>query len=123
MDAVVEVGKGRDDFVRFWRLMAEAVVDHPSAFGFELMNEPMTIHRTSMFDAWIECAKEITKVIPDASVMIADVGEWSGLTWWVTDLFGSEELISTEAQDYIKTSNNTFYAWHYGTVPTDVENM
>jgi len=60
MDAVVEEGKGRDDFVRFWKLMAEAVADHPSAFGFELMNEPMTLRRTSMFDTWVECAKTIT---------------------------------------------------------------
>ena len=60
MDAVITKGEGRDDFIRFWRLMAEAVVDHPSAFGFELMNEPMTIWRTSMFDTWVKCAKNIT---------------------------------------------------------------
>ena len=36
MDAVVNDGAGRADFVRFWRLVAEAVKGHPSAFGFEL---------------------------------------------------------------------------------------
>ena len=36
MNYMIEEGQGRDDFVRFWRLMAEAVVDHPRAFGFEL---------------------------------------------------------------------------------------
>lgn len=123
MDAVVEEGKGRDDFIRFWKLMAEAVVDHPSAFGFELMNEPMTIRRTSMFDAWVECAKTITQIIPDASVAIADIGEGSVLPAWLTDLTGGFELISAEAEDYIKKSNNTFYAWHYGDIPADIENM
>jgi len=38
--------------VRYWRLVAEAVAGHPSAFGFELANEPMTIRRGAMFDAW-----------------------------------------------------------------------
>ena len=123
MDAVVEEGKGRDDFVRFWKLMAEAVADHPSAFGFELMNEPMTLRRTSMFDTWVECAKTITQIIPDASVAIADIGEGSVLPAWITDLTGGFELISAEAEDYIKNSNNTFYAWHYGDVPADIENM
>jgi hypothetical protein len=45
MDFKINPGQGRDDFVRYWRLMAEAVQHHPSAFGFELENEPMTIHR------------------------------------------------------------------------------
>ena len=45
MDYLIEEGPGRDDFVRFWRLMAEAVRDHPSAFAAEWMNEPMTIRR------------------------------------------------------------------------------
>lgn len=77
--------------------MAEAVVDHPSAFAFELMNEPMTIRRTAMFDTWVGCAKEITKVIPEASVMVADVGEGSVLPKLITDLTGGEELISKDA--------------------------
>ena len=46
MDYLVFDGPGRQDFVRFWRLMAEAVQDHPSAFAMEWMNEPMTIRRT-----------------------------------------------------------------------------
>ena len=45
MDYLIEDGPGRDDFVRFWRLMAEEVKDHPSAFAAEWMNEPMTIRR------------------------------------------------------------------------------
>lgn len=58
MDHIVKDGAGREDFVRYWRLMAEvgvrwplrltpssspslgnqAVRDHPSAFAAELMN-------------------------------------------------------------------------------------
>merc|ERR1711968_37793 len=33
MDFMTTPGPGRADFVRFWRLVAEAVVDHPSAFA------------------------------------------------------------------------------------------
>jgi hypothetical protein len=75
MDYVVNPGPGRDDFVRFWTLMAEAVKGHPSAFAAELMNEPMTIHRKAMFDCWRECAEAINKIVPDMSVSICDVGE------------------------------------------------
>ena len=48
--------------------MAEAVVDHPRAFAFELMNEPMTIWRRDAFKTWRACAEAIVAVIPDASV-------------------------------------------------------
>ena len=48
--------------------MAEAVVDHPRAFGFELMNEPMTIWRRDAFQTWRAVAEAIVAIIPDASV-------------------------------------------------------
>ena len=77
MDYVIKPGSGRDDFVRYWRLIAEAVQEHPSAFAFELMNEPMTIRRKWYMDAWKAAADAIHEVIPDASVSICDVGEAS----------------------------------------------
>jgi aryl-phospho-beta-D-glucosidase BglC (GH1 family) len=123
MDYSIKPGAGRDEFVRYWRLMAEAVKDHPSAFAFELQNEPMTIRRKWMFDAWKACADSITQVIPDASVSIADTGEGSVLPSWITDLTGGEEDISKETEDWIKTSNTAFYAWHYGDIPTNIKNM
>ena len=52
MDYMINPGEGRDSFVKFWRLMAEAVVDHPSAVAFEPMNEPMTIYRKHAFNTW-----------------------------------------------------------------------
>ena len=66
----------------------EKVKDHPSAFAFELQNEPMTIRRKWMFDAWKASAEAIVQVIPDASVSIADVGEGSVLPAWITKLTG-----------------------------------
>ena len=45
-------GEGRDDFVRYWRLMAQAVAGHPSAVAAELDNEPMSIARDKMFQTW-----------------------------------------------------------------------
>jgi hypothetical protein len=45
-------GEGREDFVRYWRLMAQAVASHPSAVAAELDNEPMSIERDKMFQTW-----------------------------------------------------------------------
>ena len=45
MDYILANEEGRAYFVRYWKLIAEAVKDHPSAFGAELMNEPFSIRR------------------------------------------------------------------------------
>lgn len=110
MDYVVESGPGRDDFVRFWRLVAEAVVDHPSAFGAELMNEPMSIRRRDMFDTWRACAEAINSVVPDMSVTVADTGEDPVMPDWLT---ATIESIDRDTEDWMKKSNNVFYALHY----------
>ena len=123
MDYVLQPGQGRGDFVRFWRLVAEAVKGHPSAFAAELMNEPMSIRRRWMFDTWRACAEAINEVIPDMSVSICDTGEGSVMPAWVTKLTGGFEDISSDTEAWVKTSGNLFYAWHYGTVPTDIKNL
>ncbi len=123
MDYILQPGEGRDYFVRYWRLIAEAVVDHPSAFAAELMNEPMSIRRKWSFDTWRACAEAIHKVIPDMSVSIADVGEGSVLPDWITKYTGGFEDISSETEQYIKDENRLFYAWHYGTMPGGANNM
>eukprot|EP00937_MAST-01D_sp_MAST-1D-sp2_P000256 g256.t1 len=126
MDYVTKPGAGRDDFVRFWRLVAEAVAEHPSAFAFELMNEPMTIHREDYMDTWKACGDAINAVIPDASIAICDVGEASVLPGWLTTLTGSGFVISKDALDWIKSpASNVFYAWHYaqGTTAQAIKNM
>jgi hypothetical protein len=114
MNYAIMPGEGRDLFVRYWRLLAEAVKEHPSAFAAELMNEPMTIRRKWMFDTWRAAADAINEVIPDMSVAICDVGEASILPWWVTDVTKSDWDISEETWKWITTSNNAFYTWHYG---------
>lgn len=123
MDRMIQPGEGRAEFVRFWTLLAEAVVDHPSAFAAELMNEPMTIHRERMFETWRASAEEINKIIPDMSVSISDIGEASLLPAWVLKLTGGHQDISKDMFDWIKASNNVFYAWHYGDVPGAIKNM
>ena len=55
--------------------MAEAVVGHPSAFGAELDNEPITINRRLAFDTWRAAAVAIHDVIPDMAVSLADTSE------------------------------------------------
>lgn len=124
MDYVVKEGPGRADFVRYWRLMAEAVKDHPSAFAFELMNEPMSLLRDSYMDTWRACADAIHDVIPDASVAICDIGETSLLPAWVTDLTGGNFFINKTTLSWIESGKaNVFYAWHYGPADQAVKNM
>eukprot|EP00658_Telonema_sp_P-2_P031792 TRINITY_DN23716_c0_g1_i1.p1 TRINITY_DN23716_c0_g1~~TRINITY_DN23716_c0_g1_i1.p1 ORF type:complete len:464 (-),score=104.16 TRINITY_DN23716_c0_g1_i1:187-1578(-) len=110
MDSVVKEGAGRDDFVRFWRLVAEAVVDHPSAFGAELMNEPMSIRRRDMFDTWRACTEAINLVIPDMSVSLADTGEEPVFPKFLTETLFA---IDHDTVDWIKNSQTSFYAVHY----------
>jgi hypothetical protein len=93
--------------------MAEAVADHPSAFGAELMNEPMSIKRKDMFNTWRACAEAITSVVPDMSITLADTGEGAVLPGWITDLTGGHEDISSDTIKWIRDSNNVFYAWHW----------
>ncbi|CAM9454424.1 unnamed protein product, partial [Ectocarpus fasciculatus] len=118
MDYLVLEGNGRDHFVRYWRLMAEAVVEHPSAFATELLNEPMTIRRGSMFDTWRACAETITAVIPDMSVSLADVGEGAVFPSFITER-SPWFAISDETSEWIAASSNVFYAWHWYGSPSD----
>merc|ERR1719192_1289972 len=85
MNHMLKPGSGRDDFVRFWRLMAEAVRDHPSAFAAEWMNEPMTIRRKQAYNTWRACGEAVLEVIPDMSVMVSEVGQGAVIPSWVTD--------------------------------------
>jgi hypothetical protein len=123
MDYILRPGAGRDAFVRYWRLMAEAVAQHPSAFAAELMNEPMSIHRRWMFDTWRACAEAIVEVVPDMAVSICDTGEGSVLPAWISTLTGGAEDISRETMAWIKSTNSAFYAWHYGSTPDNIRNM
>jgi hypothetical protein len=118
MDYMVQPGEGRDLFIRFWRLMAETVQDHPSAFAAELTNEPVSIRRRWMFDTWRASAEAISAIIPDMSVSIMDVGESPD----IPSFLETKEL-SDDTVKWIKSSNNTFFAWHYGYSPVNVINM
>ena len=123
MDYMINPGEGRDSFVKFWKLMAQAVASHPSASFFELDNEPMSIHRERYFDTWKAAADAIHEVIPDASVSICDIGEASLLPSWLPK-FAADFIISKDTLDWILSGKaNVFYAWHYGNEPTNIENM
>jgi hypothetical protein len=126
MDYMVLEGPGRDKFVRYWKLMAEAVVNHPSAIASELMNEPMTLRRTAMFDTWKAAGEAILSVIPDMSVAVCESGEGPLIPAAVTE-HNSDFLISEDTIDWMKASSNLFYAWHWYGSPkstdTAVANM
>jgi len=113
MDYLLRAGAGRDAFVRYWTLLAEAVASHPSAVAAELMNEPMSIHRRHMYQTWRACAEAINAVIPDMSVSLADLGEGAVLPAWAVDLGGGFIDIDAETERWIKQSSTVFYAWHW----------
>ena len=123
MNYMLNKGPGRDDFVRFWTLMAKAVAAHPSVSFIEPSNEPMSINRRGMYDTWRAVTEEVTKIIPDISVALADTGEGAVLPGWVYTLLDLIPLPyfapSGETIDWIKKSKNVFYAWHwYGSPKT-----
>jgi len=117
MDYMINAGRGRDAFVRFWRLMAQAVAPHPSAFALEPMNEPMSINRRDMYETWRAVTEAATAVIPDISVAVCDTGEGPVLPGWVTTLADLVPLPyltpRAETVQWMKASSNLFYAWHY----------
>jgi len=125
MNYVINKGPGRDAFVRYWKLMAEAVKDHPSAFAFELMNEPMSINRRDMYDTWRATAEEILTVIPDASVAVADTGESAVLPGWlytILDFIPVPYLApSKDTVEWMQRSTNLFYAFHWYGSPSKPE--
>ena len=112
MDYILKPGEGRDAFVRFWQLLALEVVDHPSAFAAELMNEPMSIERKHMYDTWRACAEAIHLVIPDMSVALSDIGEGAVVPSWLSDLYTGIG-IDGDTIKWIKNSSYLYYAWHY----------
>lgn len=120
MNYMLQEGPGRDDFVRMWRLLAEAVVDHPSAIAFELDNEPMSIWRGIMYETWRAAAEAINAVIPDMAVSIQDTAEGTVMPAFVVEHFGTADLdIKSDTIDFIKESNTLFYAWHWYGQPSD----
>jgi hypothetical protein len=111
---------GRNYFCRYWRLMAEAVKDHPSAFMAELMNEPAYIFRKDLFETWKECSIEIIKVIPDMSVSLSETFQGSFIPRWLTWSFPFFR-ISRETELYIKNNKNLVYTFHWYGSPKSIE--
>ena len=61
---------------------------HPSAFGAELMNEPMTVKRDAAFQTWRACVEAINAIIPDMAVALADTGQLAISPWgWLGGKF------------------------------------
>lgn len=121
MDYLINPGPGRAYFVRYWRLLAEAVVSHPSAAFAELMNEPMTIWRGAAYDTWREAGQAILSVIPDIGISVMDTGEGVILPDWLVNITGAGGDISAETLAWIKKSGSVFYAWHWYGVPSTAE--
>lgn len=122
MDYIVS-GAGRDAFVRYWRLLAEAVRSHPSAVAAELMNEPMTLWRHDMYETWRAAAEAINAVIPDLSVAVTDTGEAALLPAFITDHAreGAGFAIDPDTVLWMKESSTLFYAWHWYGSPSSAD--
>jgi len=108
-------GDGRDYYCNYFKLLSKELVQHPSAIAIELMNEPVYIERWNMYDTWKQCNDEIISVIPDMNVAVADVGEGAVLPSWL----GPNVALSPSITEWLKTSRNLFYAWHWYGNPKD----
>lgn len=118
MNYMITAGPGRAAFVRYWRLVAEAVAGHPSASFAELMNEPMTIWREQAFDTWRAAGEAMLAVVPDMGISVMDLGEGVLLPDWLVNVTGGATDISAGTLQWIKTSGSVFYAWHWYGVPS-----
>jgi Cellulase (glycosyl hydrolase family 5) len=121
IDYMITPGPGRDAFVRYWRLLAEAVAQHPSAFAAELFNEPMSINRRLMYDTWRAAQGAINSVIPDMSVSVADTGEGAIVPYWVDKLLTPDIDISATTVKWLRETNTIFYAWHWYGFPSSIK--
>ena len=101
--------EGRQYYCNYFKLLSNELVHHPSAIAIELMNEPVYIYRWNMYDTWKQCNDEIVSVIHDMNVAIADVGEGAILPSWLSPNIA----LSSRIINWLKTSNNLFYAWHW----------
>ena len=117
MDYLITEGPGRAAFVRYWRLLAQAVAGHASAVAAELMNEPMTVRRPLAFDTWRAAGEAINAVVPDMAVSVMDTGEGVLLPAWVIEIAGGGGFISNATLQWIKSAGTTFYAWHWYGLP------
>jgi hypothetical protein len=120
IDYMLMEGEGRDAFVRYWQLLAQEVVAHPSAVAMELDNEPMSIRRGAMYDTWRAAAEAINAIIPDMSVSVSDTGEGTLMPAVVTKYLGLANLdIKADTVEWMKSSETLFYAWHWYGAPSD----
>ena len=120
MEFWLKEGRGRDLFVRYWRLIAEAVINHPSAFAAEFLNEHVNIRRNEMFETWRAASEAIISFIPNMSVSLCDVSEGAVLPKLFGEHFGGVN-INYDTVKWIKQSNNLFYAWHWYGTPSSSE--
>lgn len=120
MDYVFTEGPGRDLFVRFWEMMAEAAAPHPSAVAAELMNEPMSIKRDILYETWQACAVAINAIVPDMAVSLADVGEGAIIPAWIEKIDPTID-IPASVVTFIKQSKTLYYAWHWYGNPSTPE--
>ncbi len=104
--------EGKHYFVNYWRLMAEAVKNHPSASLMEFSNEPMYIYRAEMYEVWREIAEAVNEVIPDMLVSLIDPFEAMLLPYWVKTITPNFD-IKKETIEWIRKSKTAYYAVHY----------
>jgi len=104
--------EGKHYFVNFWRLMAEAVKNHPSASLMEFSNEPMYIYRHQMYEVWREISEAVNEVIPDMLVSLIDPFQALLLPYWVKTISPNID-IKKETIEWIKKSKTVYYAVHY----------
>ena len=73
-----------------------------------------------MFETWRACNDQITKIIPDMSVAVADIGEGAVMPKWVNWIDSGIGLWPSTIE-WLKSTPNLFYAWHWYGNPKNPE--
>mmetsp|Transcript_4606 Transcript_4606/g.8785 ORF Transcript_4606/g.8785 Transcript_4606/m.8785 type:complete len:348 (-) Transcript_4606:20-1063(-) len=105
--------EGRAKYVRYVRLLAEAVKGKPAAFGIETFNEPPSIDRPDMYETWREIYEAVQEVLPGMAVSVQDTGQAA---------LGIRQLGLWPSQmKWLRESEFLFYAFHLYALPKDPE--
>eukprot|EP00747_Dinoflagellata_sp_TGD_P043861 gnl/TRDRNA2_/TRDRNA2_142929_c0_seq3.p1 gnl/TRDRNA2_/TRDRNA2_142929_c0~~gnl/TRDRNA2_/TRDRNA2_142929_c0_seq3.p1 ORF type:complete len:316 (-),score=43.99 gnl/TRDRNA2_/TRDRNA2_142929_c0_seq3:399-1346(-) len=114
---------GRKYYVRFLKLLAEAVKDKPAAVAIELFNEPLLIKLKeifvdqSMWHTWRECYDAIQSVSPGMLVGVITIGQ-QPINYWIT----SSVFLPDGFTEWLRDTKYAFYAWHWYFGPPDKQN-
>ena len=72
-----------ESYGRFWRMMAEALVDYSNIYGYGLMNEPHDLPPTVSWQKMAQTAIDSIRTVDDMTPIVVGGYHWSSARRWV----------------------------------------